>query len=80
MLLKCLGECICAPFVYISTCCNKPKEKEYNVTQVAVSSINPTEAKPTHHRERTWTLENGKMRYKLTEEIKPAIVKDTFWE
>lgn len=64
MASSCCSSCWCAPFRWLTKCCcKKQEEQNIAITQVVVSSIQGANPKPSHHRERTWKLSNGKMTY-----------------
>lgn len=61
--------CFCAPFRWISRCCYTPPSPTLQpATQVAVNAIGD-HSHPTHHRERTWKLSNGRMTYDISHSV-----------
>lgn len=62
--------CWCAPFRWISRCCYTPQSPTLQpITQVAVHAIANQNTHPTHHRERTWKLSNGRMTYDISHSV-----------
>ncbi len=66
----CTTSCWCAPCRWIVSClpcCKKKTPSQQTVYSVSVAAIGtPTvqpEPTPTHHRERTWKLSDGRMTY-----------------
>lgn len=67
----------CAPCRWITTCCSQCRKTTVNAdtqeatSQISIAVLGKTEIQipmtPTHHRERTWKLSNGRMGYEQKE-------------